>query len=329
MNTDLDIERILDIWFEDGPLTIAERVVDDALRTVGRTEQQRGWRSIVRVPARPMSLGLAAYVALVLALALGAAVVAAIVGGRVFVPAPVTTASPPPPSPVASAAVRPSATPALGVSKPPRPVGATLLLMGSPMTAGQTYTTLSFEPAFTIAGADGWQVPLPAPGAGRLEGPAHAYFFGRQPSGNPLLMPSLSIIRPAQVITEGGAATEQSPADLLAWLQARTDLSLGESRQVRIGELTGTAVEGTVRTGAATNSVGAINLVCSSDNAPCGWTNGEEVGVGPGQRFRFVSLDVRGQTVLLVAADDARAWNADLPTIERLMNSLTFPSPTG
>ena len=329
MNTGLDIERVLDIWLEDGPHTIAERVVDDALRTVERTEQQRGWRSIVRVPARPIPLRLAAYMALVLALALGAAVIAGVLGGHVFLPQPITTASPPPSSPVASAAARPSATPVLRASKPPRPAGATLLLMGNPMTAGQTYTTLSFEPAFTIGGADGWQVPLPAPGGGRLEGPAHAYFFGGQPSGNPLLMPTLSIIRPAQVITEGGAATERAPADLLAWLQTRTDLSLGEPRQVRIGELTGTAVEGTVRTGAATNSVGAINLVCSSDNAACGWTNGEEVGVGPGQRFRFVSLDVRGQTVLLVAGDDARAWNADLPTIERLMNSLTFPSPTG
>ena len=216
MNTGLDIERVLDVWLEDGPHTIAERVVDDALRTVERTEQQRGWRSIVRVPARPIPLRLAAYMALVLALALGAAVIAGVLGGHVFLPQPITTASPPPSSPVASAVARPSATPVLRASKPPRPAGATLLLMGNPMTAGQTYTTLSFEPAFTIAGADGWQVPLPAPGGGRLEGPAHAYFFGGQPSGNPLLMPTLSIIRPAQAITEGGAATEQAPADLLA-----------------------------------------------------------------------------------------------------------------
>ncbi len=328
MNTGLDIERILDIWFEDGPLTIAERVVDDALRTVGRTEQQRGWRSIVRVPARPMQLRLAAYVALVLGLALGTAVVAAVLGGRVLVPAPVTTASPPP-SPTASAAVRPSATFVLRASKPPRPVGATLLLMGNPMTAGQTYTTLSFEPAFTIAGADGWQVPLPAPGAGRLEGPGHAYFFGRQPRGDLFLIPALAVIRPSQVITEGGSSTQVAPADLVAWLQARRDLALGTPFQVRVGGLAGTAVEGTVRKGAAANSVGAINMICSSDNTTCGWSNGEEVGVGAVERFRFVVINVRGQTVLLLASDDARAWNADLPTLERLMNSLTFPSPTG
>ena len=199
------------------------------------------------------------------------------------------------------------------------------------MVAGQRYTTLSFEPAFTIGGADGWLIPLPAPNARLLEGRAHAYFFGTQPTTgvDPLLIPSLSIIRPSQVITEGGASTEPAPADVLAWLQARSDLSLGKRFQVRIGDLAGTAVEGTVRKGAAANSVGAINLVCSTDNASCGWDDGQEVGVGRGQRFRFVALDVRGQTVLLQLTDDERAWAADLPTLEKLMTSLTFPGPTG
>jgi hypothetical protein len=331
MNTGLDIERVLDIWFEDGPRTVAERVVDDALLMIERTEQQRGWRSIVRVPARPMPLRLLTYAALVLALALAAAVVAVILGGRGFAPAPITTPSPAPPSAsaVASAAALPSATAVLRASKPPRPTGATLLLMGNPMAAGRTYTTLSFEPAFTIGGADGWLIPLPAPGAGRLEGPAHAYFFGRQPAGDPLLIPGLAIIRPSRVISEGGASTQPAPSDLLAWLRARTDLALGKPFQARVGSFTGTAIEGTIRQGAAMNSVGEINMFCSSDNATCGWTNGEEVGVGRGQRSRFVVLDIRGQTVLLVVGDDARAWNADLPTFQQLMNSLSFPAATG
>jgi hypothetical protein len=332
MNSSLDIERVLDIWFEDGPSTVAERVVDDALRTVERTEQQRGWRSIVQVRPRPMPLRLATYAALALALSAGLVVVAGVLGGRGFLVAPAPTSSPSP-SPTASSASPPaavaSATPVLRSSKPPRPAGATLLLMGNPMTAGQTYTTLSFEPAFTVPGINGWLIPLPAPGAGRVEGPAHAYFFGRQPTGNPLLIPTLSIIRPSQVITEGGTATEPAPADMLAWLQARTDFTLGKPFQVRIGDLTGTAVEGTVGKGAATNSVGAINLVCSTDNARCGWTNGEEISVGAGARYRFVVLDVHGQTVLLIAGDDELAWATDLPTLEQLMTNLTFPGPTG
>ena len=329
MNTGLDIERVLDIWFEDGPLTVAERVVDDALAAVERTDQQRGWRSALRVPVRPTGSRWAAYALLVAALAVGLALVIGLLAGRSVFVAP-TNPPPAPPTPVATAAAA-AASPSsvLRASKPPRPAGADLLLMGNPMTSGRTYTTLSFDPAFTIGGADGWLIPLPAPGAGRLEGPAHAYFFSRQPTGNPFLMPAVAMIRPSRVITEGGASTEPAPADVVAWLQARTDLDLAKPFQVTIGGVTGTAIEGTVRHGATTNSSHAINLLCSVDNARCGWTNGEEVGVGPGERFRFVVLDVRGQAVVLVAGDSVDSWSHDLPELERVMNSLSFPSPAG
>jgi hypothetical protein len=326
MNTGLDIERVLDIWFEDGPRTVAERVVDEALRSVERTEQQRGWRAILRAPARPMPRW-TAYAALAVALAIGLAVVASVLGGRGFFVAP-TTLSSPSPSPSTGAA-SPSAGSILRTSKPPRPAGATLLLMGNPMGDGETYTTLSFEPAFTIRGSAGWLIPLPAPGGGRLEGPAHAYFFAHQPGGNPAIVPSLAVIRPSQVISQGGASTEPVPNDLIGWLQARTDLDLGKPFPVTIGGLDGTAIEGTVRRGAAANSVGAINILCSTDNASCGWTNGEEIGAVVGERFRFVVLDVRGQTVVLAAGDDTKAWSQHLPELERLMNTITFPSPTG
>lgn len=324
MNTGLDIERVLDIWLEDGPRTIAERVVDDALRTVERTDQQRGWRAFLPRSSRPLPVRWAGYALLLVALAVGAALVVSVLGGRAFFVAPTTPSRSP-----ASVVASPSAGSILHASKPPRPAGATLLLMGDTMLENRPYTTLSFEPAFTISGSGGWMIPLPAPGGGRLEGPAHAYFFARQPSGDPFMTKTLSVIRPSQVITEGGAATEPAPDDLVAWLLARTDLDLGKPLPVTIGGLSGTAVEGTVRTGAATNSVGAINLLCSADNARCGWTNGEEVGVGLGERFRFVVLEVRGQTIVLAAGDDARSWSRDLPELERLMNSVTFPSPTG
>src|SRR5262249_7575448 len=156
-----------------------------------------------------------------------------------------------------TAATTARASRVLAPSKPPRPAGATLLLMGDTMVDGTPYTTLSFEPAFTIRGAGGWLIPLPAPGGGRLEGPAHAYFFGRQPTGNPSRTRALPVIRPSRVIGGGGAAAEPVPADLIGWLRSRSDLALGKPSEVRIGDVTGTAVEGTVRSGAATNSVGA------------------------------------------------------------------------
>jgi hypothetical protein len=339
MNTRPDIERVLDHWLEDGPRAIPERVVDDALVVVARTDQIRRRRWILPSVGRHPSLQLALIAVLILLVAaVGVAAVAGFLRDpSAVVPLPSVVAptprgsSPavavPSPSP---AVARLSPSPVLRASVPPRPAGANLLLNGNAMVAGQRYTTLSFEPAFTIGGADGWLIPLPAPNAGLLEGRAHAYFFGAQPTtGDPLLIPSLSLIRPSQVITEGGVSTEPAPADIIAWLEARSDLSLGKRFKVQVAGVTGTAVEGTVRKGAAENSVGSINLVCSTDNTSCGWDDGQEVGVGRGQRFRFVVFDVRGQTVLLQLADDEREWAADLPTLEKLMTSLDFPGPTG
>ena len=218
MNTGLDIGRVLDIWLEDGPHTIAERVVDDALRTVGRTEQQRGWRSIVRVPARPMPIRLAAYMALVLALALGAAVIAGVLGGRVFVPGPVTTASPPPSSPVASADC-----PAIGNARPARlEAAATCGRDAAPDGQPDDRRPDLHDPLVRTGLHHRWRGWLAGPAAGTGRGPArgprHAYFFGGQPSGNPLLMPTLSIIRPAQVVTGGrcDGAGPGGPARLAA-----------------------------------------------------------------------------------------------------------------
>jgi hypothetical protein len=331
MNTGLDIERVLDIWFEDGPGTVAGRVVDDALAIVERTDQQRGWRSVLGAPVRPLGHRWATVGILMAALAVGLALVVGLLAGRGLFVAPTTPpiASPTPLATRPAAVVSPS--PVLRASKPPRPSGADLLLMGNPMASGRTYTTLSFEPAFTVEGADGWLIPLPAPGAGRMEGPAHAYFFVAQPVfGKPI--PSVGLIRPSQVITEGGVSTNPAPttsADMVAWLLARRDLALSKPFRVQIGDLTGTALDGTIRKGASTNSVGAINMICSSDNTTCGWVNGEEIGVASGLRFRFVVLDVRGQTVLLLASGPASSWSTDLPLLERFMNSVTFPGPTG
>src|SRR6478736_1064780 len=205
MNTRLDIERVLDHWLEDGPRAIPERVVDDALVVVARTDQIRRRRWILPSVGRHPSLQLALIAVLILLVAaVGVAAVAGFLRDpSAVVPLPSAVAptprgsSPavavPSPSP---AVARLSPSPVLRASVPPRPAGANLLLNGNAMVAGQRYTTLSFEPAFTIGGANGWLIPLPAPNAGLLEGRAHAYFFGAQPTtGDPLLIPSLSLIR--------------------------------------------------------------------------------------------------------------------------------------
>ncbi len=246
-----------------------------------------------------------------------------------------TTLSSPSPQPTQGASAQPSAaaspaqpsrTPVLPTSGPARPAGATELLAGVAMEAGQTYTTLSFTPAFTFSGGAGWQMLPPRIGGLPPEGRSHAYFLGSGLLGSdPFLVPAITITKPTRVITEGGAAVEAAPADLAVWLQARTDLVLGKPKSITVGGFTGTQLEGTVRKGAKANAVGAINMICTSDNKDCGPAYGDEVGVGPGERFRFLVIDVRGQTVLVMASSSAATWTTDLPALETFTNSITFP----
>ena len=78
MNTRLDIERVLDHWLEDGPRAIPERVVDDALVVVARTDQIRRRRRILPSVGRHPSMQLALIAVLILLVA--AVAVAAVAG---------------------------------------------------------------------------------------------------------------------------------------------------------------------------------------------------------------------------------------------------------
>ena len=325
MNTGQDVERILDHWLAEGPRTIADRVVADALAIVERTDQPRVDRVARRMSIAPTVLRLLAAAAIV-----GVAGAGLIVGGALRTdrgPAPVPPTQRPSPS---VSSPRPSGSSIARSSLPPRPAGATLLLIGVPMDDRTTYTTLSFQPAFTFRGSMGWQLPVGPIGAPRAEGPGHAYFLSTgNVVGDLFQIPGMAVIRPIQVISEGGALASPTPPDLVAWFRARTDLALSPPKPVTIGGLAGTMLEGTVRPGAEANSVGAINMLCSADFTPCDWSSGGEIGVGPGQHFRFVVVDVRGQTVVIAVSSGTSEWTGALPVFERLVNSITFPDAAG
>ena len=44
MNDHSDIERVLATWFDDGPSTMPDRVVDVVADRIGRQSQRRAWR---------------------------------------------------------------------------------------------------------------------------------------------------------------------------------------------------------------------------------------------------------------------------------------------
>ena len=50
MTHDRDIERLLDAWFTDGPMQVADHVLDDAAGRVHRQRQRPAWRFLWREP---------------------------------------------------------------------------------------------------------------------------------------------------------------------------------------------------------------------------------------------------------------------------------------
>jgi hypothetical protein len=73
MSRDVDIEPILDRWFQEGPTEVADRVIEGALDVINGTEQRHTSRRAPRSITGPAFLKLAA-----------AAVIVVVVGGFAF-----------------------------------------------------------------------------------------------------------------------------------------------------------------------------------------------------------------------------------------------------
>jgi hypothetical protein len=101
MTHDRQIEHLLDAWFSDGPSVAPDRVIDDVAARIVRQPQRPAWRLLPwRFPtmSTPLKLVLIG-AALVAALAAGAVFVGG--GGRIIAPAPSPSPSPTPvPSPL-------------------------------------------------------------------------------------------------------------------------------------------------------------------------------------------------------------------------------------
>jgi len=96
MNEDRDLDRLLDAWFAEGPVQVADRMIDGTANRIARQRQVPAWRlRSWRFPTMSTPLKL---------VAIGAALLAVLVGGAVFMgggtppPTPPPAASPAPAS---------------------------------------------------------------------------------------------------------------------------------------------------------------------------------------------------------------------------------------
>ena len=143
MTTDRELQRLLDRWLEDGPVEVADRVIDDVADRIERVPQRPTWRASRRFD--PMTSPLKLAVAAAIVVAVGLATIYVVqpsrpsIGGQPTVP---PSASP---SPAAS-------------SSPTSAVQCEDNLAGceGPLAAGE-HQSSQFDPTFTFTTPDGWR----------------------------------------------------------------------------------------------------------------------------------------------------------------------------
>lgn len=118
MTHERDIERLLDVWFIDGPIQAPERVVDVVADRIGRQSQRPGWRLDWRHTTMTPTLKFGA--------AIAAVIVIGIVGFGLLRGGDDSIVGPPATSPTPNPTVAPSSAPAAPTPAPPVTPSATI-----------------------------------------------------------------------------------------------------------------------------------------------------------------------------------------------------------
>jgi hypothetical protein len=209
----------------------------------------------------------------------------------------------------------PSPTPTASPSPTSRISGTVQIADGAVLTKGTPYTLTSFTPAFTFVGQDGWKLI-------GSDSSSAAFWVGSK-----LEQGLFMVERPAQVIEVGGAVAPV-PTNLVAWLQARSDLVLSKPTNLTVGGFAAQLLDGTVRPGARTNGGNAINIACFAGPA-CDEDSSYGLGFAYDNHFQLVVVSVRGQTLLVDMTANAATWDAVRPRLDAFLTGFRFPAPAG
>lgn len=217
MTHDRDLERLLDSWLADGPLVVADRVIDDVADRIGRQRQRPAWRLRTwRFSPMTSTLKLAASAAVLVVAVAGLAFLVFPRGGGHGAVAPPSVA----PSP--SAAV-PSGYPISG-----------LLNAGS-------HATRSFNPAFTFTAPDGWINDGDSPSYYSLfpDTPANRAEFARTGNTAQGIVVASQLQRPYFICESWEDNRGATAAAMVAAVKANQALATTGLIDVTVGGLTG------------------------------------------------------------------------------------------
>ena len=212
MNPDRDFDRLLDQWFADGPLEVADRVVVQATDRIERQSQRPAWRLLWRSPMRP---------AITFGLAAAAVLVAAVVGFNLLSKGPT-------------------------VGGPPATVSPTASSSPSPTPGASTYTTTSGPQGTTVLNAAVFDVPLSITFGSDWTIAAVDKGVVDLVQGYVPGDPDVGIHSTALVTLPGAALTDPwipVPADFIAWVQQRPEWVASTPRTVTIAGRTGTLID--------------------------------------------------------------------------------------
>lgn len=308
MTRDRDIDRVLDTWLADGPLRVADRVIDDVVDRIARQPQRPAWRlRSWRSPTMSTPIRL---------VALAGALIAALFAGSVLFSAgggkPVPTAPPPTDTP--------SPTPLPRALVDGTLVGGTYRL--KPFDAAPRLSIDVTVPGgwkgftkWALLGPDGTEAPggvglgflMPA---GLFDDPCHWDLAGD-----------------ASLPQQGDVATGRTVDELVTGLASNTHYMTGPATDTVVGGYPGKRVD--LQLPADVDFATCDNVTGATTGAYFVWGTAEADGSdlyaqGPGNRWHLSILDVAGTRIVIVVTDYAATPDADRAAAQAIVDSIVI-----
>ncbi len=229
MTKERDIERLLDRWFSERPIEVADRVLDDVADRIGRQPQQPAWRVSWR--DSQMQTNLKTF------LAAAAIIVIAVVGFAVLRPGSTSNvggaASPSPSTPAA-----PSTSPAANAVFPQWYKNSEISAAAGILPAGNA-TSRAFAPRVTFTVPEGWVNDLDVNIGYGLFPDIEANKAEYAKSGEIAQGIFMVSVESPYYFCEAWEKTEGTAAERAAFLAASDAFVVSEPVDVTIGDLTG------------------------------------------------------------------------------------------
>ena len=276
MNESRDLDRLLDAWFAEGPVQVADRVIDDTASRIAHQRQTPAWRlRSWRFPTMSTPIKL---------VAIGAALLAVLVGGAVFMGG---GSAPPPPTPA------PSPSP-MALKDGPLEPGTYLVrpIDGNPLT--WTVTVPAGWSAF-----DDWAIVGP-------EMPGNV--------GTALVMAD-KIGVPADSCSADGTSPAASVDDFIASVEARDDWVVSEAVDIAVGGYTGRRIDIELPADVGTCGANTDYWVTAEDG------RGGFYAQAPSNQFTFWALDVAGTPKVLMRSTFAAVPADEITETDAMVES--------